>query len=162
MVVAAIGQTLNAAEIFDGPAGNGVSVRLNERHYLAADPVTGQTSVGWIFAGGDAASGPSSVVEAIAAGEKAAAGIDRYLTGENHAAWRTNHLADTFFNPEADPVLGARPEMKMIPIVKRKGFEEVEIAWPRAIALRETKRCLRCDYREQASGVHSGTKEGAV
>jgi len=165
MVIAAIGQTLDPAELFDGPAGNGVTVRLNERHYLAADPVTGQTSVEWIFAGGDAASGPSSVVEAIAAGEKAAVGMDQYLTGATHAPWRADHLADTAFDPDADPIMAKRPEMKLIPLAKRAGFQEVEVAWPRAVALGETKRCLRCDYREQGgvapAGAAAAAKEGA-
>src|SRR5208283_4452494 len=46
MVIAAIGQTLVASELFAAtvPRGilDGTSVRLNERQYLAADPVTGQ------------------------------------------------------------------------------------------------------------------------
>ena len=147
MVIAAIGQTLVPAELFDG-----VSVKLSERHYLDADPVTGQTSVDWIFAGGDAATGPSSVVEAIGAGEKAAVGIDRFLTGAVHAPWRTYTIANTFFDPEADPVIANRPEVKMIPLAKRAGtFAEVETTWARAIALAETQRCLRCDYREEAA-----------
>ncbi|MGA2480988.1 MAG: NADH-quinone oxidoreductase subunit NuoF, partial [Spirochaetia bacterium] len=147
MVIAAIGQTLKPEELFDG-----ISVKLNERHYLAADPVTGQTSVEWVFAGGDATNGPSSVVQAIAEGEKAAAGIDRFLTGANHAVWRENRVVNTFFDPEADPVMANRPGMKLIPVAKRKGtFAEVEIAWPRAVALGESKRCLRCDYREAAA-----------
>jgi NADH-quinone oxidoreductase subunit F len=154
MVIAAIGQTLKAEELFGG-----VSVRLNERHYLAADPVTGQTSVEWVFAGGDAASGPSSVVEAIAAGEKAAAGMDRFLTGAHHALWRENRIVNTFFDPEADPVMANRPGMKMIPIAQRKGtFAEVEIAWPRAVALAESKRCLRCDYREDPVAAQTAAK----
>ena len=144
MVIAAIGQTLKPEELFDG-----VSVRLNERQYLAADPVTGQTSLDWVFAGGDAASGPSSVVEAIAAGERAAVGMDQYLTGASHAAWRTNRLADSFFDPDADPVPGNRPGLKLIPVTARKGsFAEVETTWTRSVALAESKRCLRCDYRE--------------
>jgi len=145
MVIAAIGQTLVPAELFDG-----TSVKLNERQYLAADPVTGQTSVEWIFAGGDAASGPSSVVEAIGAGERAAAGMDMFLSGSVHASWRTYKLADTFFDPEADPVIAGRPGVTMIPVAKRRGtFAEVETAWGRTVALAETKRCLRCDYREE-------------
>ena len=45
--------------------------------------------------------------------------------------------------------------MKLIPVAKRKGsFAEVEIAWPRAVALGESKRCLRCDYRETLSKCH--------
>jgi NADH-quinone oxidoreductase subunit F len=147
MVIAAVGQTLVAGPLFDGTAP-----KLNERQYVAADPVTGQTSVEWVFAGGDAVSGPSSVVEAIGAGEKAAAGIDAYLTGADHASWRTYRVADTFFDPEADPVMASRPDVKMIPVVKRKGtFAEVELSWTSAVALGETRRCLRCDYREQAA-----------
>jgi len=145
MVIAAIGQTLKPSELFDG-----VTVRLNERQYLAADPVTGQTSVEWVFAGGDAASGPSSVVEAIAAGEKAAAGIDRFLTGADHAVWRQSRVVNTFFDPDADPVMAGRPGLKLLPLARRSGtFAEVETTWARAVALGEAKRCLRCDYREQ-------------
>ncbi len=153
LVIAAIGQTLDAGALFHGPAGNGVTVRLNERHYLDADPVTGQTSVQWIFAGGDAATGPSSVVEAIGAGERAAVGIDAYFSGAMHAPWRQNRLVNTKFDPNADPVLGNRPATKMIPVAKRRGFDEVELTWAKAVALSETKRCLRCDYRECASNV---------
>jgi NADH-quinone oxidoreductase subunit F len=152
MVIAAIGQTLKAQELFDG-----VAVKLNERQYLATDPVTGQTSVEWVFAGGDATNGPSSVVQAIAEGEKAAVGIDSFLTGAEHAVWRQNRVQNTFFDPEADPVMANRPGMKMIPVAKRKGtFAEVEIAWPRAVALAESQRCLRCDYREEAAAVPAG------
>jgi NADH-quinone oxidoreductase subunit F len=146
MVIAAIGQTLKTEGLFDG-----VAVALSPRKYLAADPVTGRTSVDWVFAGGDAASGPASVVEAIAAGERAAAGIDRFLTGADHAVWRESRIVDTFFDPEADPVPGARPGMTMIPVARRRGtFAEVETTWPRAVALEEAGRCLRCDYREEA------------
>jgi NADH-quinone oxidoreductase subunit F len=154
MVIAAIGQTLKPAELFDG-----VAVRLNERQYLATDPVSGQTSVQWVFAGGDAASGPSSVVEAIAAGEKAAAGIDRFLTGADHALWRESRVVNTFFDPEADPVMANRPGLKLIPVKQRAGtFAEVETTWARAVALGETKRCLRCDYREQPAAAAAAAK----
>ncbi len=146
MVIAAIGQKLSPSSLFDG-----VAPKQNERNYIHADPVTGQTSVEWVFAGGDAVSGPSSVVEAIAAGERAAAGIDTYLTGENHATWRTYTQADTFFDPDADPVMTARAGVKLIPVNKRmEGFVEVETTLPCKAALAESKRCLRCDFREQA------------
>ena len=147
MVIAAIGQKLVPSALFDG-----VAVKQNEREYLWADPVTGRTSVDWVFAGGDAASGPSSVVEAIAAGERAAAGIDAYLTGESHAPWRTCRVSDAQFDPDADPVAGARPAVKLIPIAKRSGtFAEVELTLPCGAALAESKRCLRCDYREEGA-----------
>ena len=147
MVIAAIGQKLVPSALFDG-----IAPKQNEREYLSADPVTGQTSVEWVFAGGDAVSGPSSVVEAIAAGERAAAGIDAFLTGEAHAHWRTYRQSDAFFDPDADPIMGERPTVKLIPVAKRKGsFAEVELTVPCAAALSESKRCLRCDYREKGA-----------
>ncbi len=45
---------------------------------LAADPVTLQTPIAWVFAGGDAFYGPKSVVEAVACGKEAAESIHRY------------------------------------------------------------------------------------
>ena len=77
-ILVAIGQSLEPQRFCDERFSNTRSGGL-----LVADPVTGQTSHKWIFAGGDAVSGPSSVVEAVAAGERAAVGIDRFLTGAN-------------------------------------------------------------------------------
>jgi NADH-quinone oxidoreductase subunit F len=149
MVIAAIGQKLTASALF-----NGEGPKENEREYISADPATGQTSVEWVFAGGDAVSGPSSVVEAIAAGERAAAGIDTYLTGASHATWRTYKQADSFFDPDADPVMAARASVTLIPVAKRAAsFAEVETTLPCGAALAESRRCLRCDYREQASAA---------
>lgn len=48
---------------------------------IIADPVTLQTNIPWVFAGGDAVYGPKSVVEAIASGKQAAQCIHRYLAG---------------------------------------------------------------------------------
>ena len=82
-ILVAIGQSLEAQRFCDETI-----LETRGGGLLVADPVTGQTSHKWIFAGGDAVSGPSSVVEAVAAGERAAVGIDRFLTGREHAFWR--------------------------------------------------------------------------
>ena len=43
------------------------------------------------------------------------------------------------------------PELRLLPVDKRKNnFNEVELCWHEGIALREAKRCLRCDYRRPA------------
>ena len=145
-VIAAIGQTLNTSELFDG-----VNVKLNKAGFIAADPVTRQTSVPWLFAGGDAVVGPWSVVGAIADGEKAAVGIDTLFNGKSDAFWRVEQKCDTFFDPDADPVQYPRAKMQLIPVNKRRNnFQEVELPWSEAVARREAKRCLRCDYRQPA------------
>jgi len=142
-IIAAIGQTLNAEEIF-----NGARIELSKASFLEVNPVTGQTSVGWIFSGGDASLGPASVTQAIGGGERAAVGIDMFLTGENHAFWRVDKQPDTFFDPEADPIQTARAKMQTLVLSRRKNnFNEIELPWRETVAIREAKRCLRCDYR---------------
>lgn len=142
-VIIAVGQALRPAALLGG-----TEVALTPRGFVAACSVTGQTSVGWLFSGGDAVTGPSSVVEAVAAGERAAVGIDRYLTGEDHSFWREHREVDTFFDPDADPVPFPRAPLKALPVERRRGsFQEVELPWSEGVALREAQRCLRCDYR---------------
>ena len=47
---------------------------------IIADPVTGQTSLTYIYAGGDIVSGAATVIEAMGAGKKAARAIDKTLS----------------------------------------------------------------------------------
>ncbi|MBN1675154.1 MAG: FAD-dependent oxidoreductase [Kiritimatiellae bacterium] len=143
-IVAAIGQGPD-----NGAWTNGLKLKVSERGWIQTDPVTRRTSADWIFAGGDAVSGPASVVEAIADGEKAAVGIDTFLSGASHAFWRREQEVDTAFDPNADPVPYGRAAVTNLPVQRRKlNFEEVEQAWNAKTALREAARCLRCDYRE--------------
>jgi len=75
-------------------------------------------------------------------------GIDLYLTGEEHAFWRETFNVDTEFDPDADPSNAPRAEMKLLPEERRvHNFNEVEIAFTESVAVREARRCLRCDYR---------------
>jgi NADH-quinone oxidoreductase subunit F len=142
-VIAGIGQKLNPAQVH-----NGTPLALTESGFIKVDSYTGRTSVDWVFAGGDAALGPASVVDAIGMGERAAVAIDEQLTGEKHAFWRETPPVDTFFDPDADPAEYPRAAMQLLPVTKRKNnFQEVELAWSEAVARREAKRCLRCDYR---------------
>jgi len=146
-VLVAIGQSLDVKKFCNG-------VQLETRkEFLAVNPVTGQTSEKWIFGGGDAVTGPSSVVEAVAAGERAAVGIDLYLSGANHAFWREIHDVDTSFDPNADPVDTPREKLDLIPVQRRRNnFDEVELPWRESVAVGQAQRCLRCDYGKRASG----------
>ncbi|HOD11705.1 MAG TPA: NADH-quinone oxidoreductase subunit NuoF [Candidatus Omnitrophota bacterium] len=141
-VIVAIGQKMDAKKILDGSV-----VKLSEKSFIIADPVSGKTSAEGIFAGGDVATGPSSVVMAIASGERAAVGIDQYLTGEAHAFWRKQKETKVDFDPDADPVPYPREPLRLIDVARRKhNFDEVEQSWNEGVARRQAKRCLRCDY----------------
>lgn len=143
-VIVAIGQSLDTTALL----GKGNHARAAGDHgFLRADRQTGETDVPWIFAGGDAVTGPSSVVEAIAAGERAAVGIELYLTGTADAFWRTEKTVDTAFEPDADPVMYPREPMRTTAVERRiHSFEEVEQPWFEQAALCQARRCLRCDY----------------
>jgi NADH-quinone oxidoreductase subunit F len=141
-IITAVGQTVDLAALFGS-----VPVKTTGDGRPIYDSLTGQTSEPWLFMGGDLVTGPASVVEAVAAGEKAAVGIDLLLTGESHAFWRRALPVDTHFDPDADPVTYPRAEIVALPSkLSRSSFAETEESWSAAVALRETKRCLRCDF----------------
>jgi heterodisulfide reductase subunit A len=54
-------------------------IELNEDGTVWVDPITMETSLKGVFAGGDAATGPATVIEAIKAGKRAAESIENYL-----------------------------------------------------------------------------------
>jgi NADH-quinone oxidoreductase subunit F len=152
-VLVAVGQALDLQKIT-----NHVQIEARAQTFIQIDPVTGQTSEKWIFAGGDAVTGPSSVVEAVAAGERAAVGIDLYLTGHNHAFWRETHEVDTAFDPDAEPSDAPREKLNLLPVERRRNnFDEVEQPWRESVAMCQAGRCLRCDYGKRCPANHVET-----
>jgi len=75
-IIAAIGQTPDIPNEFGLKAGRG--------NTLQVDSDTLATNRQGVYAGGDAVTGPASVIGAIAAGRKAAISIDRYLGGSGN------------------------------------------------------------------------------
>jgi len=142
-VILAVGQTLDVKRMLGG-----VEAETIGGNRLKVNPLNGQTSVPWLFAGGDAATGPASVVDAVAGGEQAAVGIDALLTGESHAFWRREAVNDTGFDPDANPRKDQRAHLALLSSERRKSnFDEVEQSWSETEAVRQARRCLRCDYR---------------
>jgi NADH-quinone oxidoreductase subunit F len=154
-VLVAIGQTLDLKKLC-----NDVRLEVRNKDFVQINPVSGQSSEKWNFAGGDAVTGPSSVVEAVAAGERAAVGIDRYLSGKNHAFWRETREVDTQFDPDAEPTETPREKLDLIPVERRRNnFDEVELPWREPVAIRQAKRCLRCDYGKRLVNVGGAEAE---
>ncbi len=141
LVIPAIGQMIDPA-FWDH---NG-TVEGTRRNTIHVDPVTYATSMPGVFAGGDATTGPATVVEAVAAGKQAAISIGRYLRGEDVAADRPLTFAeDPLYPPIPDIPKETRAVSPEITIGDRKGnFKEVELAYPEDEAGREANRCLNC------------------
>ncbi len=141
-VIMAIGQRLD----LKGLTGD-LNLILNDKNFVAVDPVTQATNIKGVYAGGDCSDGPSSVVEAIGAGERAAVGIDLLLTGEDHAFWRFEKVVESSYDPEDEILMVERAPVRQIPVERRKhNFEEVELPWSEVVAHEQARRCLRCDY----------------
>jgi heterodisulfide reductase subunit A-like polyferredoxin len=147
-VIFSIGQRAGLAFI-PGDAGVGVT----RQQTIAVNPNTFAATRPGVFAAGDATTGTAFVVEAVAAGHKAAASIHRYLAGEP---------LEPRFAPDLPVVKLTRPEveeklargevrraprvpMPMIPVERRRGsFAEVEQGYREEQARAEAARCLAC------------------
>jgi len=144
LVISAIGERPDL-DFMTGEMGKAVVDGL-----VKADPVTLETSLKGVFAGGDAVSGPATVIQAMAQGRKAAVSIDRYLKGEpldtgreGEAVFETRLIIDTWGVSRE-----SRAGMPALDVAERRGnFKEVELGLGREEAVREAKRCLSCDCK---------------
>jgi len=108
------------------------------------------TSRPGVFAAGDAASGPASVIEAVAQGNAVARAVDRYLrTGQMPAEKLVTlsgyEVVEQPYNLD-DYAEAKRPAAPHLPVAERQGsFQEVESRMDEHTIQEECKRCLRCD-----------------
>jgi NADH-quinone oxidoreductase subunit F len=129
------------------PAEFGLAV--GRGNIVTANADTLATAKAGIFAGGDAMTGPASVIEAIASGRQAAISIDKYLGG-------TGMIEQTLAPSEKElPALEEaeekrRPKMTVAPVSQRiTCFCEVESGYNKRKAKEEASRCLRCDKEKR-------------
>lgn len=111
------------------------------------DPETLMTTMKGVFAGGDVARGPDTVIRAIADGKKAASSIDKYLGGTG--VLNKGNPIDIPSNFDEDEIMALnRFPLDMLSPDKRKGsFDEVVQGYHKLVAMAEATRCLRCDRR---------------
>lgn len=153
LVVLAIGQQadtdfLHELETVERSAWGGVVV---DAQGCSSDPR--------VWAAGDVASGPRDLIDAVAAGQRAAAGIARQLQPARSvpAGRRAIHPpsvatapplhADTRFWSGFDSL--SRRALPVIASSSRDVLTEVEQSWSRDEARVEASRCLRCDEQMQ-------------
>jgi len=149
-IIAAIGQRPAIPEQFGVSVGRG--------NVIQADPDTMATDKEGVFAGGDAVSGPASVIEAIAAGRQGAISIDKYLGGTG--------IIDEILAPPQERVLpltesseeGRVQQPELEPEERIGSFAEVELKMDEKLAVTECERCLMCDlaYEVEKYEVDTG------
>lgn len=103
------------------------------------------------FAAGDVATGPRSVIEGVAQGQRAAWAIDRYLRGlpaERYTPpWRTSPSLTATRTMRIDLTQLERAEAGLAPVSRSNGnaSREVSLGFDERTARAEGARCLRCD-----------------
>jgi NADPH-dependent glutamate synthase beta subunit-like oxidoreductase len=121
---------------------------------VQVDAITLQTSLPGVFAGGDVVSGPASVVQAIAAGKKAAVSIDRYLRREDLKQGRYLLPKRVKKSPKDGMELLARHANPALTAKQRGGnFKEIKQGFDEDAADREAERCMTCGSRAVISYV---------
>jgi len=164
-------------------------IQLSPQGEIQADPETLQTSIPWVFAGGDALYGPKTVIEAIASGKQAAASIDRYLNQPESKEGRINQwpneIEDTHQKsapsldtqiqkvveipiserPMTEAELVPKPRLSM-PVLPRaeslSSFAEVELGYSEKQAIAEAQRCLACGPCSECMACVEACKAGAI
>ncbi len=117
---------------------------------LAIDPATSAAAAGGVFAAGDLVTGPRTVVEAIASGQRAALGIHHHLSGETLSSPLDLTIDDSIAHEEytLEIVPEDHPRRATMPVegarARRNDFREVEKGLSDREARREARRCLRC------------------
>ena len=155
VVLAAIGQGTRVKELVDGSVPGflplGESLGLTRWETLRVDERTFETTVDGVFAGGDVVTGAATVVEAIAAGRRAAHAIDSWISAgraeaepaevySRRDAWREVRAEDLPPAPRAP----RRAMPALLPGERTRDFSEVETGYTPEDVRRETARCLEC------------------
>lgn len=150
MVITATGQKLEKSCLIGSP-----EVELNQRGGIKVNKDTLQSSEGWLFAGGDCETGPATVVEAVAAGRKAAVSIDKYLQGQPVVPIEDPFNCTRGGLDEIDPAEFADREQisrviipTLDPAIRKNNFSEFEFGLTAEMAKRETDRCLSCGCQD--------------
>ncbi len=126
--------------------GNLLGVDITQWGTFSIDPITKETNIPGIFAGGDCVTGPSIVVLAMREGMEAAESIDRYCRGVDLKEGRTGQyvsegtvLADKTIDRHKQQI-----SIPSIPMDERDTFQEVVLGYTPEQAREEAFRCVNC------------------
>jgi NADPH-dependent glutamate synthase beta subunit-like oxidoreductase len=138
-VILAIGQSIDLEAL--GPE----APEISPRGTIGADPETGATSLAGVWAGGDAAKGPRTLIDAIADGRRTATAIHRTFGGDEAGETDGSMVQLQQFH-RLDDIYDriGRVDVPTLPTRRRIGLAEVETGFTEEMAREEASRCLRC------------------
>ncbi|MHB1420022.1 MAG: FAD-dependent oxidoreductase, partial [Bacillota bacterium] len=158
MVIVAIGQASDVSFLKD------TGVETSRAGGIVFDPLTKATSASGIFACGDVAHGPASVVAAVASAHEAAISIHRFLNGQDLNEGRSQENAEKLGPPEKAVVqVKNRLSQSMVPAGERiNDFREVYQGFTPEEAIEEAQRCLNCGICSECLQCEAVCKKNAV
>ncbi len=141
-VIYCLGQKLTLSKVHMG-------LELDDWGHIKVDPQTMMTSVEGVFAGGDAIL-PSTVIESVAQGRKAAIAIDKYfgydgkLFDEERKPVVVHYNEDEYLKPIP------RKEPHLVEVERRIRDLAIEVSkgLTKEEAIEEARRCLHCDRNQ--------------
>ena len=139
-------------------------LELNKNGTIKVDPITYETNIKGVFAGGDAQTGPDIAIRAVNAGIEAAESIKRYLEGSDLKKGREKEEKSETFRPipENEPRKKREPVPEISTEERKKSFKEVEIGYSEEQAKKEAERCINCGYCCECFLCVETCKAGAI
>jgi NADPH-dependent glutamate synthase beta subunit-like oxidoreductase len=134
--------------------GRGHAIEVSTRDKTIVCQETLVTSLPGVFAGGDAVTGPDTVLEAMAAGKLAAEMIEKHIRGEplvrEFGLLRPPTYVPPVPVPQDEMEAAQRALIQCISADQRRTtFAEVDRTLSEDEAVREARRCVRCDLQTQ-------------
>jgi heterodisulfide reductase subunit A-like polyferredoxin len=119
--------------------------QLSDWGTMQVDPLTLQSHDADIFAGGDAVTGPATVIGAIEAGKQAAISIGRFLQGQDLREGREKEWkAVQDVKTEGYDRIPREHMPRLVPEARTKTFDEVQLGFTEEQVRKEAERCLSC------------------
>jgi NADPH-dependent glutamate synthase beta subunit-like oxidoreductase len=148
MVITAIGQSPDIT-FSERSRKRLAELKTTRWNTIDVNPATLQSNIPYLFAAGDAATGPSLVVDAIGGGRRAARSIHQYVMGQEITAQPeelgNDLIAETIFDHVDGVVKNPRAPMPELPVEERiHSFVEVDQVLTENSAKSESNRCLSC------------------
>lgn len=126
----------------------GAGIEVSGWAGIVADPRTLATGRAGIFAGGDVVSGPKTIIDAVAAGRRAAGSIHEYLSGarDGEAEIMKAVRVKTPVEQTLRLDIANRPRVHPpLPVVDTGHFKATAEGFAEEAARAEASRCFRCD-----------------
>ena len=141
-VIGAIGQKVDMGSL-------GEDIQVNEKGFVIADPLTQQTSVKDIFAGGDVVTGPKFAIDAIASGKEGSISLHRAVNpGQTLTMGRNRRVYRELDKEHAlIPVENFDNSHRQVPGYskeKAKTFSDARMTFTEEQVKKECARCLGC------------------